>query len=124
MPGARGYPIVESLEDLYSYNNTCFLRSGETPGTPLFLRGLSEDSSRAPVEGVVEANSKSHVLYIIITYHDFELASTASSTKALGESSKSSGVRGRFKKKISSRIKVRNFLIKFYKSNIIRKRVF
>ena len=40
--GGAGFPLVESLEDLYNYNSAeylFFLRSGETPATPFPSEG-------------------------------------------------------------------------------------
>ena len=53
---------------------------------------LFEGSSRACAGGAVVASSKSHISHI--TYHDFELASTAPPPGALGESPEGKGGSG------------------------------
>ena len=99
----RGLPSSGKLGSLYITIVTVFLRSGETPGTPLSLREFSEGSSRASAGGAVESSSKSHTSHIII-YHDFELASTAPSAKALGRAlGELRRVKG-FKKKACQRL--------------------
>ena len=130
--GGAGLPNNGKLGRSLQLINTCFLRSGKTPGTPLSLRGFSEGFYRRDCRSKLEVMIR-NTLYMRLRAC-FDSLFNKSPRRALKKLRRVKGFRKkslseiqsiqRILKKISFIIKVLTHLIKFHENNIIRKRVF